>query len=197
MPKSYSQFKYNDITALGLTFKHQSFINNISSLNPTELLIAILKLNSEMILTTEKAKSEFMIAPILNEIAHKNKDRVSFFSGYSLDVDKHLGLKGFCDFLFSRTARSPFFQDAIFCIAEAKNDNLENGVPQCIAEMYAALIFNERQGKSIPVIYGCVTTGHLWQFLKLEGTMAYQDTAIYGLSDLPQILGILQFIVES
>ncbi len=88
-------------------------------------------------------------------------------------------------------------EQPIFCIVEAKNDNLENGVPQCIAEMFAARIANERQNKPIDVIYGCVTTGHSWQFLKLEGSTAYQDANIYGLTDLPKILGILHSFVDN
>jgi hypothetical protein len=38
----------------------------------------------------------------------------------------------------------------------------------CVAEMIAAQMFNIREGKEIPAIYGCVTSGKLWQFLKLE-----------------------------
>jgi hypothetical protein len=196
MPKSYSQFKYTDVLELGLSLTQIEFIKNIEPLEPSNLLKQILALNTERFHNTEKAKSEFIIAPILNEIAHKNVERISFFSGNNLDVDKERGLKGFCDFLFIKTPRLPFIKDPIFCIAEAKKDDPATGIPQCIAEMYAARLFNERQGKSVPIIFGCSTTGYLWQFLKIEGQTAYQDTAIYSLSDLPQILGILQFIVE-
>jgi hypothetical protein len=63
--------------------------------------------------------------------------------------------------------------------------------------MYAARIFNERQNKKIDIIYGCVTTGYLWQFLKLEGDIVLQDATIYSLAELSAILGILQSIVES
>jgi hypothetical protein len=62
--------------------------------------------------------------------------------------------------------------------------------------MYAAQIFNERNKNKITTIYGCVTTGYLWQFLKLENGIALQDTTVFGLNDLPQILGVLQYIVE-
>jgi hypothetical protein len=197
MPKSYSQFKYADVTALGLDLRETPFLKNFSLEEASAFLKETLLINTKRFLSTEKAKSEFIIAPVLYEIARKNEDIVSFFSGHNLDVDKDLGLKGFCDFLFAKAPESPVIKEPIFCIVEAKNDNLEKGIPQCIAEMYAARLFNERHKKQIDIIYGCVTTGYQWLFLKLESQTVYQDTTIYPLNDLPKILGILQFIVES
>jgi hypothetical protein len=198
MPKSYSQFKHQDISGLGLTLYYDrvEILRSSLPVQPSDFLIQTLAINTEQALITEKAKSEFIIAPILYEIARKNENRISFYSGHNLDVDKDLGLKGFCDFLYSRSPKSTTIKEPIFCIAEAKNDNLEKGVPQCVAEMYAARLFNERKNKPLEVIYGCVTTGFQWQFLKLEGSDVFQDNTIYSLTDLPKILGILQFIVE-
>jgi hypothetical protein len=196
-PKSYSHYKYEDVKALGLDIQTVSFLKMIPSVAISEHLKATLEINLQQNFVTEKAKSEFIIAPILFEIARLNRDKISFFSGHNLDVDKDLGLKGFCDFLFARIPLSPIIQEPIFCIAEAKNDNLEKGIPQCIAEMYAARLFNERQNKSIETIYGCVTTGYLWQFLKLKNSRVTQDTSIYTLKDLSEILGVLQFMVEN
>ncbi len=197
MPKSYSQFKIQDIDTLGLTLKQRAFIRNVAVLKASDFLTLTLEINTNRIQNTEKAKSEFIIAPILYEIARKNTETISFFSGYNFDVDKDLGLKGFCDFLFTKVPESSYIKEPVFCIVEAKNDNLEKGVPQCIAEMYAARLFNQRENKPIDLIYGCVTTGYQWQFLKLEHQVVYQDTTIYSLSDLSKVLGILQFIVES
>jgi hypothetical protein len=197
MPKSYSQYRHDDIAVLGLNIIIDNILTNTKPLLPSDLLKQMLEINMSQALTTEKAKSEFIIAPILYEIARKNNDKISFFSGHNLDVDKELGLKGFCDFLFSRIAKSPTIKEPIFCIVEAKNDNLEKGIPQCIAEMYASRIFNERRNKKIEVIFGCITTGYQWQFIKLEGNTVFQDTKIYSLVELATILGILQFIVEN
>lgn len=79
---------------------------------------------------------------------------------------------------------------------EAKNDNLDNGIPKCIAEMYAARLLNEKQHKNIEIVYGCVTTGYQWLFLKLEAKIVFQDTTIYPLIELPKVLGILQYIIN-
>ena len=195
-PTSYSKYKYADITALGLDILLDPILKNIAPVLASDFLKQTLEINTMQSLTTEKAKSEFIIAPVLFEIARKNADKVSFFSGHNLDVDRTLGLKGFCDFLFSRAPKSTFIKEPVFCIVEAKNDNLEKGIPQCIAEMYAARIFNQRQNKSTPIIHGCVTTGYQWLFLILDDQIVYQDTAIYTLSNLSNILGILQYVIE-
>ncbi|MEH2280728.1 MAG: hypothetical protein V7K90_05195 [Nostoc sp.] len=41
------------------------------------------------------------------------------------------------------------------------------------------------------VIYGTVTTGSIWQFLKLEGQFIQIDLSEYYLKDVNKILGIL------
>ncbi|MGB3263034.1 MAG: hypothetical protein WBA89_03670, partial [Microcoleus sp.] len=51
---------------------------------------------------------------------------------------------------------------------DTKNENLKSGLAQCIAEMVAAQLFNERQGNEIKSIYGVITIGTIWQFLKLQ-----------------------------
>jgi hypothetical protein len=196
-PKTYAQYKYEDVSALGLDIQSVSFLKNTPTLEISKYLETILDVNLQQSLVTEKAKSEFIIAPILFEIARINREQISFFSGHNLDVEKSLGLKGFCDFLYARVPKSPIIKEPIFCIVEAKNDNLEKGIPQCIAEMYASTILNERQNKSVKTIYGCVTTGYLWQFLKLEEKLVSLDTTIYSLKEISEILGVLQFMVES
>nr|WP_322744473.1 MULTISPECIES: hypothetical protein [unclassified Coleofasciculus] len=65
------------------------------------------------------------------------------------------------------------------------------GLGQCVAEMVAAQIFNEREGNEISVIYGTVTSGTNWKFLKLKGKVVEIDLVEYYLTDVNKILGIL------
>ena len=76
-------------------------------------------------------------------------------------------------------------------LVEAKKENINAGLGQCVAEMLAARIFNERSGNEIPAIYGSVTTGSIWKFLKLEGSVINIDLTEYYLKDVNKILGIL------
>jgi hypothetical protein len=50
---------------------------------------------------TEKARSEFIIAPILAEVRRQAQPPISLFSGVEFNVDIERGLRGICDFLFS------------------------------------------------------------------------------------------------
>ena len=196
MPRFYSQFSYDDLDNLHIAIRIVALFGECAPVEPSDFLKQTLAINTKQALTTEKAKSEFIIAPVLFEIARKNKDRVSFFSGYNFDVDKSLGLKGFCDFIFTKYPASTIIKEPIFCVVEAKNDNIEKGVPQCVAEMYAAKLFNEQKNNSIDDIYGCVTFGYQWLFLQLKNDIILRDERTYLLNELPHILGILQHIVD-
>ncbi len=74
--------------------------------------------------------------------------------------------------------------------------NIKSGFGQCLAEMVAAQIFNQRQSNEIPKIYGVITTGTIWQFLELEAQTATLDLQEYSLERLPKILGILSSFVN-
>src|SRR4051812_18175741 len=53
-------------------------------------------------INTEKARSEYIIAPILGELRRLRKRQVSVFSGIDFNVEPAAGLNGTCDFLVSR-----------------------------------------------------------------------------------------------
>ncbi|MCX5965882.1 MAG: hypothetical protein NT070_22980 [Cyanobacteria bacterium] len=145
---------------------------------------------------TEKAKSELLVTPILAQATKLSGGRVKLFSGEEFNVDHEKGLNGFCDFLFSRSA-NPYTIDApVFMLVEAKRGEIEFGLGQCVAEMIAAQLYNHSQGQIIPVVYGCVTSGRLWQFLKLEGDKVTIDPDNYPLMPIHKVLGILKSILS-
>lgn len=82
-------------------------------------------------------------------------------------------------------------QSPVIAIVEAKNENIELGLGQCIAEMVAAQIFNQRKGLEIPTILGAVTTGSTWKFMQLEGKIVELDLTEYFLNQVSKILGII------
>ncbi len=82
-------------------------------------------------------------------------------------------------------------------IVEAKKENLKGGLGQCIAEMVAAQKFNSKNEKPIATIYGSVTSGNLWTFLKLEKSTVTIDLIEYLIPPVEQILGILVWMVRS
>ncbi|MDZ7933492.1 MAG: hypothetical protein U5M51_00630 [Emticicia sp.] len=197
MATSYSKFKYQDIEDLGVNVIRKKLFETLPpAIQPSDFLNKTLEMNLKRHLGTEKAKSEQIITPVLNELVERNINELTFFSGYNFDVDKSQGLKGHVDFILTKDAFSPIIKAPIFCVVEAKNDNLDVGGPQCIAEMFASKIFNEQKKHPISKIYGTVTFGLAWQFLCLENNTCIIDTDVYYLNDLPKLLGIIQYIID-
>lgn len=149
-------------------------------------------------LATEKAKSEYIILPVLKELRRNNPLKFSTFSGYSFEVDSKRGLSGYCDFILSAEAQKIEITTPIFFLVEAKNDNVEKGLAQCGAEMYAAKLYNEQRGTERTAIYGAVTTAFLWCFLKLENNTLYIDSNYIPLTftEPHHVLAILQWILD-
>ena len=140
---------------------------------------------------TEKARSEMIIAPILIELRKQLNSEISFFSGIDFTIAPEKGLNGNCDFLISRSPELLILTAPVIIIVEAKKENINGGLGQCVAEMLGARIFNEREGNDIPAIFGAVTSGTNWRFLKLKDQVIEIDLTEYYLRDVNKILGIL------
>jgi hypothetical protein len=99
------------------------------------------------------------------------------------------------DFLVSRDPEQLFVKAPVVTIVEAKKEDINNGLGQCVATLVAAQIFNERKGLIIPDLLGTVTTGSAWKFLKLSGKSLSIDLDEYTIKDAPKILGILSAVL--
>ncbi len=191
---------YSDFTSLdelrdkfGIEIlSEDSLFRKVEEIRAGEQILSILEENVPLALNinTEKARSELIIAPILVEIRRLFDRKVSLFSGVDFLVDKELSLSGFCDFILSNSPDQIFLRVPVVCIVEAKNENIKSGYAQCIAEMVAAKIFNERQGQAVKYVLGVVTTGSNWKFLKLEEKKVLIDFDEYLISQVQKILGI-------
>ena len=192
---SYSNFTLKKVkTDFSLkTIEKMSLFSDIQALEISESLSATLQRNAPLALSinTEKARSELIIINILVEIKEILSGNISLFSGIDFTVDNERGLNGYCDFILSQSPEQLYIETPVVTIVEAKNENIISGLGQCIAEMYAARLYNEQEGSSLTCIYGSVTTGDEWKFLKLIEDTVYIDRPSYYLSDLPKIMGIL------
>lgn len=142
-------------------------------------------------LNTEKARSELLIAPLLVELKLRYPDRLSLFSGIEFTVDAAAGLNGRCDYILARSPQQLALTAPACVLVEAKSENIVAGVPQCLAEMVAAARFNEAAGALPGVLYGAVTTGVAWRFLRLEGTRAEVDGVEYPIQSPRRVFGVL------
>ena len=193
---AYSDFKLSEIIQ-----KFELTLNEVSGLfgdvreeESSDLLTTILKENVDLAVSinTKKARSEMIISPILLEVRRKLNNEISLFSGVDFNVDNQQVLNGFCDFLISLSKEQLFVRaPVIITLVESKNENLKSGLAQCIAEILAAQLFNEQKQNTIKIIYGAVTIGTIWQFLKLEDKTISIDLTKYYIKDVKKILGIL------
>jgi len=166
---------------------------DIPELECSDLLTETLRYNVPLALASnsEKARSEMIISPILIDLRRQLKEKINLFSGIEFDVDSERGLNGICDFIISNSSEILFVSAPIITLVEAKKENITAGLGQCVAEMLAARIFNERAGNEVSTVYGVVTTGSIWKFMKLDGSIISIDLTEYYLKDVNKILGIL------
>ena len=149
---AYSDFTIDRVRhELGITLDFSaSLFDQVSPIAASDWLVDTLALMAPMAMAnTEKARSEFMVAPILGELVKRLDYGIFVFSGKDFNVDSDRGLVGYCDFLVSRSPESISIQAPVCTIVEAKKEDINGGIAQCIAEMVAAQIFNERKGAAI------------------------------------------------
>jgi hypothetical protein len=197
---SYSDFSLGSVKKafqLQLIEKIDLF-KETSDLSPSHLLNETIKENLPLALAsnTEKSRSEMLITPILIDLRRQFSNHIGIFSGINFTVDPAQGLNGNCDFLISYSEELLLVTAPIIILVEAKKEDLNGGLGQCIAEMIAAQRFNQQEGNEITEIYGVVTSGTLWKFLKLSENQVFLDLTEYYLGDLPKILGILSIGID-
>jgi hypothetical protein len=146
---------------------------------------------------TEKARSEFIIAPLLAEMFIQTEQIFSFFSGVEFSVDIDMGLYGDFDFIISQSPVQDFIEAPVIFVIEACNTDVMGELGSCIAAMVGAREFNFTKQKEVPAIFGAVTSGDIWRFLKLEGWSLYIDKKTYYINQSDKILGILLHIMKT
>jgi hypothetical protein len=212
---AYNNFTLESVKdSFDLKLLDNRFCEHLPVCDPQSEFLAIFDESSSLaeVAKSEKAKSELLVSPILVQ-ARKIVDRhVQLFSGEEFNVDQEKGLNGFCDFLFSKSENRFTIDAPVLMLVEAKRGEIESGLGQlatqgseetseqsvakCVAEMLAAQSYNQLKSKNISVIYGCVTSGTLWQFLKLEDSDVTIDPTNYLVTPVQKILGILKWILS-
>jgi hypothetical protein len=192
---AYSDFSLAKVKKdFGLTLDEtRNLFADIKPVIPSDTLTTLLKdyIPLATSIATEKARSEFLIAPILAEIRRLLNNKISLFSGNEFNVDASKGLQGFCDYIISASQEQLFISAPVMFIFEAKKEDIIGGLGQCVAAMIAAQLFNQNQGNEVERIYGSVTSGTNWKFLFIEGTTVYIDSVEYYIKEVDNILGIL------
>jgi hypothetical protein len=104
---------------------------------------------------------------------------------------------GEADYLI--TENIAYISTPMLCVVEAKKDDFEQGLAQCLMEMNACQWNNLKKLQSSSSrtidILGIVTNGEGWQFYKLTPDNQVYETQLYTLKNLPEVLGTLNFIL--
>lgn len=194
---AYSDFTLETVaTKLGVTTQQEDLFPNLVPLPLPAWLREFLAKGTQLALVSEKSRSEFIVVPILMTSRELSNGQLAIFSGQRLDVDASVGLVGECDFILALSPPIPPLRAPIATIVEAKKNDVEAGLGQCIAQMVAARRFNEASGRFDRPVFGCVTTGEVWQFLKLSEQIALIDTRRFYLVDVDHILAAFLAIFE-
>ena len=180
------------------TVESVSLFDEVPEAEISSYLAATLARNVQLALSinTEKARSELIIINILVEAKEMLAESISLFSGIDFTVDRERGLSGFCDYILSQSAEQLYLDVPVMAVVEAKNEDIIAGLGQCIAEMYAAKLYNEKENRQLPCIYGAVTTGDEWKFLKLAEDTVFIDKPSYYISSIGKIMGILACMLK-
>ncbi|CAK0769144.1 conserved hypothetical protein [Gammaproteobacteria bacterium] len=180
--------------------ENRGVFSHLKGAEVSDILQTILGYNVPlaMAIGTEKARSEMIVVNVLIEVKKILDEEISIFSGVNFDVDKERSLNGFCDFIISKSQEQFYINAPVIAIVESKDDKTTSGLGQCIAEMYASTIFNEKEGQQLSAIYGVITTGSNWRFLKYKDKTAFIDLDEYPIENVGRIIGILlQMINQS
>lgn len=193
---TYSDFSLEDVVEqFGLHASRVALFPDTHAIAVPSWLCEALDKGLPVGLGSEKARSEFIVGPVLLTCRDVSQGAFAIYSGQRLDVDPHQGLVGECDFILAHTPPLPFLQVPIVTIVEAKKQDIEAGLGQCAAQMVGARLFNQQKGSDVSTIFGCVTTGETWQFLKLHDTLLQIDSDRSYIDNSGKILAIFQAIV--
>jgi hypothetical protein len=194
---AYSDFTLEDLEEKhGLVTRIKPLFSNIQTIQPSDLLLQQLSFSEHFPLRSEKIKSELLVIPVLGFIKIRNESFVQLFSGENLPANKKEKLNGEVDFLWVGKPDALELQKPIISLCEAKKGSIEDSLAQCAAQMYGARVYNQKKKNNIHDIYGCVSSGTDWLFMKLEGQTIWKDTKTYTLSNLPELLGVWQIVID-
>ncbi len=197
---AFRDFSYPEVVSqFGLTETTEDLFGTAPPVAPTPEYRAMAARYARLAVgnLNEKAKSEYLIAPLLVELWARYEDRVNMYSGSEFVADEAAKLSGYCDFLLGLGQQLPIPRAPQVVVIEAKKDDLMDGYGQCIAGMVGLQRFNRTAKRNRPFVYGGVTTGGLWRLMKLEGTTLTYDKNEFATKSPDELLGALVAMIES
>ncbi len=131
-----------------------------------------------------------LLVDAICEEAISGFERLKIWKGAALESNI---ANGNVDYLIAE--RKAYLEAPLLCIIEAKKDDFEKGLAQCLVEMQACQYQNHQIGKNIDIL-GIVTNGEGWKFYKLTPQGKVYETLTRAIADIDKILGELHHVFE-
>ena len=183
------------LEAYGIKYEEATFIAP-TSLGASQAFIDALRFTLDYIdvYSSEGARKELIISPILREVYKKFVETLAFWVQKPLSADPLLS--GVPDYLFG--TKSPLGKKVLglplVLIVEARKNDFEQGWGQCLAELVAAQKINGTLEKPV---YGIVTDGNVWQFGELTLSTFTQDKGDYFTNKINELFGAIDFVLAA
>ena len=194
---SFQDFASTDdvLEKYDLIMRDETFVDykQIQPISPSEILMHNLEFDLQHHRSlSEYALCERIIYPVLREPWMRHS-KLIVWSHTSIHADEELS--GVPDYLIARKSPRGFqrIEFPLLAVIEAKKENFVSGWGQCLAVMVAAQKLNGGI-KPLPVIYGLVTTGRIWEIGKLDGQIATIQPINLSLAQLDLLLGVLDYL---
>jgi hypothetical protein len=193
--KPFSRFKLDEAYQLLKLTTLEPWPIVAPSLVPSDFLNSLLtRLQSGFDIQRSEEGRKLIIDSILLEVIH-NFPQLKIWKGPKLEGETATGA---ADYLI--TAKRDYVATPFLCVAEAKKDDFEQGLAQCLVEMKACqwnnLSRNDDRDRIHPIdIFGIVTNAEGWKFYKLTTQNQVYETELYAFRNLPDVLGILTVLL--
>ncbi|WP_416668413.1 hypothetical protein [Egbenema bharatensis] len=138
-------------------------------------------------LRASEESKKLLIDAILEE-GIEGFNHLKIWKGANLETDT---VGGYVDYLVAEDR--DYLYTPFLCIMEAKKDDFEQGLAQCLVEMAACQWSNQQIGRAID-IFGIVTNGEGWKFYRLDLAGTVQETNLYSIQTIGVVLGLLRVI---
>ncbi len=148
--------------------------------------------NNLDVFSSEAARSEVVISPLLRETYKLHYEKCSFWIQKSISYDGVL--TGTPAYIFSSKSElgKTVLAKPLLIVVEAKKNDFEQGWGQCLAALVAAQKINDDAAHPV---YGIVTDANLWQFGKLEQDVFVRDPENFTVDKLNRLYGALNYLV--
>jgi hypothetical protein len=153
----------------------------------------------------------------VSDFFYKRLERLDSFGVYRSEGGKELLIEAFCEEALNRhkkirlwkqvhfesetltgtpdyiaTKKRDYVEHPFLCVVEAKKDDFEKGLAQCLVEMKACRDNNEKEID----VYGIVSNGEGWKFYKYAISGEVFGTELFTSADEEKLLSALNYIFD-